>query len=117
MQNHESHEAMGPHQATATEGGEGGPSSTPRDPFSDPATSATGRPRRPSNHASNGRLGAAGERAAGAIDATADFVRDFDGKALASQAGALAGKHPGKAVALAIIAGFLLGRVMARPSA
>lgn len=64
----------------------------------------------------NGKLSAMTEKAAGALDSTASFVRDFDSRDMLGGIGAMARKHPGRTLAAAVIVGFLLGRSMSRPS-
>lgn len=64
----------------------------------------------------SGKMATATDRAAGALDATASFVRDFDSRRLLDDVGDMARKHPGRTIAAAIVVGFLLGRSMTRPS-
>jgi hypothetical protein len=63
-----------------------------------------------------GKVAAVTDQAAGALDATAAFVRDFDSRRMLDDVGAMARKHPGRTLAVAVILGFLLGRSMTRPS-
>lgn len=64
----------------------------------------------------NGKIAAATDKAAGALDSTASFVREFDSRRMLDDVGAMARKHPGRTIAAAVIVGFLLGRSMSRPA-
>lgn len=64
----------------------------------------------------NGKLAAMTDKAAGALDSTASFVRDFDSRDILKDIGTMARKHPGRTLAAAVVVGFFLGRSLSRPS-
>jgi hypothetical protein len=60
------------------------------------------------------RLADPARRAAGAMESTADYLRDRDARGMVEDAGAIVARHPGAALLTAAAVGFLLARALTR---
>jgi len=65
-------------------------------------------------HEKSDKAATMAHRAADKIQATADYIRENDLKAMADDVGSLVKRYPGQSLAAAAVAGFLLARALRR---
>lgn len=65
-------------------------------------------------HSVSARVATAADKAASALGSTAEYVRDLDSRDIMEDVTNMAKRHPGAALAAAVVVGFLVGRSATR---